>query len=175
MFKSDWLHGLVPIIAAFALLVPLPASAQGGADADTREVNAYKLTEAGLARYTQAARNVAQLAGQTPATCAEDDDDADSGDGKSIDQLVASLDANAKVRSAIQSAGMTTREYVVFGMAVFQAGMTAWALDQPGGKLPAGVGMDNVTFYRNHEAALRKLGEETKSADCADTGEDDSR
>lgn len=175
MIKANWLHGSLPIIAAFALMVPLPASAQTGADADTREVNAYKLTEAGLARYMQAARNVAQLAGQTPPACAEDEDDADSGNGKSIDQLVASLDANAKIRSAIQSTGMTTREYVVFGIAVFQAGMAAWALDQPGGKLPAGVGMDNVTFYRKHDAALRKLGEETKAAGCDDAGEDDSQ
>jgi hypothetical protein len=173
MLKSDRLHGLLPIIAASALLAPLPAGAQAGADADTREINAYKLTEAGLTHYAQAARNIAQLASQSPVACADDQDDADSGDGKSIGQMVASLDADTKVRSAIQSTGMSTREYVVFGMAVFQAGLAAWALDQPGGKLPAGVAMDNVTFYRKHEAALRTLGEETKSADCDDAGEDE--
>ena len=47
-------------------------------------------------------------------------------------------------------------------------GMAAWALAQPGGKLPAGVKMANVNFYRSHEAELAKLGELTKEAGCDD-------
>jgi hypothetical protein len=173
MFRKHWLHGLLPMIAASALVVLSPTGAEADANRDTSEVNAFRLTDAGLARYAQAARNVAQLGKQSSTSCAADEDDEDSGNGKSIDQMVASLDANAKIRSAIQSAGMTTREYVVFGMAVFQAGMTSWALDQPGGKLPPGMAMDNVTFYRKHDAAMRKLGEETKAADCGEAGEDE--
>jgi hypothetical protein len=63
---------------------------------------------------------------------------------------------------------MTTREFVVFSMSVFQAGMTDWAVSQPGAKLPSGVAMENVSFYRKHEAALKKLGESAKAADCDD-------
>jgi len=172
MFRRHWLHGLLPMIAASALVVLSPTGAGADANRDTSEVNAYRLTDAGLASYTQAARNITQVGKQSSTTCAADEDEGDSGNGKSIDQMVASLDANAKIRSAIQSAGMTTREYVVFGMAVFQAGMTSWALDQPGGKLPPGMGMENVTFYRKHDAAMRKLGESAKAADCDEEGEE---
>lgn len=169
MFKEQWRDGCLSTIAATALFVWLPAGAQSGADRDLQEISAYKLTEAGLARYTQATEKVAAVESSTPGRCADDEDD--DGNAKSIDQVVASLDANAKVRSAIQSTGMSSREYVVFAMAVFQAGMAAWALDQPGGKLPAGVQMGNVNFYRKHEAAMKKLGEASTAADC----EDDAR
>ncbi|MDQ1342472.1 MAG: hypothetical protein QG571_1090, partial [Pseudomonadota bacterium] len=81
-------------------------------------------------------------------------------------ESVARLDATDGVRKAITSAGLTTREYVVFSWAVMQAGLAAWALDQPGGKLPAGVSMDNVTFYRKHAAAMEELGAQTRAADC---------
>jgi len=43
--------------------------------------------------------------------------------------------------------------------------MAAWALEQPGCKVPSGVKMANVNFYRSHEAELKKLGE-NKQADC---------
>lgn len=171
MFIEHWRDGCLSTIAVAALFAWVPAGAQSGADRDLKEISAYKLTEAGLAKYTQAAQKVAEIEKSTPGRCSADEGDDDDGNGKSIDQVVASLDANAKVRSAIQSTGMSSREYVVFGMAVFQAGMAAWALDQPGGKLPAGVQMGNVTFYRQHEAAMKKLGESSTAAEC----EDDAR
>jgi len=40
------------------LLVPVAGRAQIMADADSREVMAYKLTEAGLGKYEQATRNL---------------------------------------------------------------------------------------------------------------------
>jgi len=76
------------------------------------------------------------------------------------------MDGVPEVKSALKSAGMTSREYLVFSWSVFQNGMAAWTLEQPGGKLPPGVKMANVTFYRAHEAELKKLGELTKQADC---------
>jgi hypothetical protein len=66
----------------------------------------------------------------------------------------------------MKSAGMSSREFFVFSMSLVQNAMAAWALDQPGGKLPPGAQMANVKFYRAHEAALKKLGEETKSGGC---------
>ena len=63
---------------------------------------------------------------------------------------------------------MAPREYVVFSMAVFQSGLASWALGQPGGKLPAGVSMDNVNFYRRHEAELTQLGAAKDTPSCDD-------
>jgi hypothetical protein len=66
---------------------------------------------------------------------------------------------------------MTTREFVVFTWSLFQTGMAAWALDQPGGTLPPGVSKANVDFYRAHEQALQKLGAQQGSDPCSDSGE----
>ncbi len=168
MQRNDGRLGALWIAAGCALLLALPAAAQNSGDRDTREINGYRLTDAALGKYTQAQARVAKLAQQSPGIC----DDADEDSAKSIDQLVAKLDATAGVRAAIQSAGMTTREYVIFSLAVFQAGMADWALSQPGAKLPAGVAMENATFYRQHQAAMKKMGETAKASECKD-GDDD--
>jgi hypothetical protein len=76
------------------------------------------------------------------------------------------MDAVPEVKSALKASGMTSREYLVFSWSVFQNGMAAWALDQPGGQLPPGVKKANVDFYRAHAAELTKLGKLTSQADC---------
>ena len=68
---------------------------------------------------------------------------------------------------------MTTREYMVFSMSLLQTGLAAWALEQPGGKLPPGVSKANVDFYKAHKAALEKLGAGSKDK-CDDSGDDRS-
>lgn len=164
MRKGHWQFGVLWAAAGFALLLSLPADAQSKADSDTREINAYRLTDAALAKYTQARHNVEAQAGKAAGNC----DQEDSDNGKSIDQMVAKLNATAGVRAAIQSAGMTPREFVVFSLSVFQAGMADWALSQPGGKLAPEVAMQNVTFYRKHQAEMKKIGESAKASECDD-------
>ena len=156
---------ILPAIAALALM--LPAFAQAQVDRDTQEISNYVLTDAGLARYKQAAQALGALRKQVSANC-DDDDDSNP---QSIDQLVAKFNSHAGAKAALQGAGMTTREYIVFSMSIFQTGMASWALSQPGGKLPPGVSMANVNFYRKNEAAMSKLG--VGSDDCgADDSED---
>jgi len=177
MFIGHRLRTALTATALLGLMLLLPLAARPDAGSDAREIDAYRLTEAGLAKYTQATRNLGPLAKQMSDDCDDGGDDSegeDDGDAKSIDESVARFDAIAGVRAAIQSTGLTTREYVVFTWSLFQSGMTAWALDQPGGKLPPNVSMDNVTFYREHEAALKQLGEETKPADCGDDEAEES-
>jgi hypothetical protein len=155
---------------AVALLVSATSFAVDSAARDTQEIASYVLTESGLAKYTQAVKNLGALARTMPADC------DDSEDAKSLDDMAARLNAVPGMQAAIKSAGLTTREYLVFTMSIFHNGMAAWALTQPGSKLPAGTSMANVNFYRAHEAAIKKLGELTKSAGCADDdrGGDDS-
>jgi hypothetical protein len=155
---------------AFALLAASVALADGQADRDSKEVSNYVLTEAGLAKYTQAAHSMKPLLDKSPEACKEDSESA-----KSLDQMAAKLNAVPGAKAAMQAAGISAREYMVFSMSLVQNAMAAWALDQPGGKLPPGVQMANVKFYRAHEAALKKLGEETKSGGCKeDDRQDDS-
>ena len=157
------LRGTLLCAIATAVLASAASVAENVADGDAREVASYVLTDAGLAKYTQAVRNLAPLAKRLSDACKADDN---SDEVRSLNDMVARFDAVPGVRAAIKSAGLTTREYFVFTFSVFQNGMVAWALDQPGGKLPPGTSMANVKFYRAHEAAIKKLAEQTKAADC---------
>ncbi len=152
------------------MLVAIVVFGLGGAslavaqDRDTQEVSRYVLTESGLAKFTQATQNIATV----PGACAQDDD---SDDLKSIDQMVAKMNSVPGAQAAIQSAGMTTREYVVFMFSMMQNGMAAWAVSQPGGKLPPGISQANVDFFKQHETAMAAIGE---GDPCGDDGDDDA-
>jgi hypothetical protein len=150
---------------AIALLVSATSFAWNLTDRDTQEIAHYVLTDAALAKYTQAIKNLSAPGRKMPGDC------DDSEEAKSLDDMVAHFNSFPGAQAAIKSAGLSTREYLVFTMSIFQNGMAAWALSQPGGKLPAGTSMANVTFYRAHEAAIKKLTAEIKATDCG-SGED---
>ena len=147
------------VACTLALLAPLVVWAQNLADRDAKEVADYVLTEPVLKKYTQAVRNLQPFTGQVPQDCEDENP-------KSLNDMATRMDGAPQVKSALKGAGMTSREYLLFTFSVFQNGMAAWALDQPGGALPPGVKMANVKFYRAHEAELKKLGELTTQAAC---------
>lgn len=150
---------LIFVAAALALAVPAAANEQ-----DKREISAYVLTESGLAKFKQATQNLAAA----PGACTREDQDDDS-NSQSIDQMVAKLNATPGAQAAIQSAGMTSREYVVFMFSMMEAGLSAWAVAQSG-KLPPGVQQANVDFYKQHEAQMAALGDQDP---CGNDEEDD--
>ena len=147
------------VASCFVALLGSPAWS-APPDPDTQEVSRYVLTEAGLAKYTAATQKLSKMATGRRAKC----DDSSS---SSLSQIVAKYDATPGAKSAIQSAGMTTREFVVFSFSLLQTGIAAWGLDQPGAKLPPGMSMENVKFYRAHKAAIDKLGTGKKD-ECGD-------
>jgi hypothetical protein len=155
-------NAMLAVTGAFTLtlLAPAVAGAQNFSDRDTNEFAGYVLTDAGLAKYTQAVRKLQPLKEQLAQDC-----DHDEGP-QSLNAVAAQMDEVPGVKSALKAAGMTSREYLLFSFSVFQNGMAAWALQQPGGTLPPGIKMANMKFYRAHEAELTKLGELTKQADC---------
>jgi hypothetical protein len=153
------------LIAVTSLALMLPALSQAQVDSDTQEINAYVLTDAGLAHYIKAIEALEPLTKNKSSECADDNDDSNP---QSIDQLAAKVDATPGAKAALQATGMTAREYVVFSMSLFQSGLASWGLEQPGGKLPPGVSIANVDFYRKNESALAKLGEAKKSDDCGE-------
>jgi secreted trypsin-like serine protease len=158
------------LLAVLALALMLPAPSQALTARDTQEINSYVLTDAGLARYVKAIKALGPIAKNMSNDC----DDEDDSDTQSIDQMVARVNSVAGAKAALQSAGMTPREYVIFTMSIFQTGIASWGLTQPGGKLPPGVSTANVNFYRKNEAAMTKLGESVQSDDCdAGDAEDD--
>jgi hypothetical protein len=144
-------------LACAALLAACAARAADLPDADMREIQSYMLTEAGLARYMQATRG---LKGIEIAEC---DDEPDVG---SIAQAAAKIDAVPAAKAAVKSAGMTSREYVVFAFALIETGFAAYALEAPGGNLPPGVNRTNVEFFQRHAGELQELAAETEDDGC---------
>ena len=148
-----------------ALILPVTATAD-----DEQEVKNYVLTDAGLAKYSQAARQLAKMdAGQTGAC----EDSADGDDAQSISDVVAKMDRHPAAKNAITSAGMITREYVVFSFALLQTGLAVWGADQSGGQAQ-GVSAANVAFYKRNEANLKKLETVTEPPSCEEEEDDGS-
>jgi hypothetical protein len=145
------------VVSAAVLAAPGIAAAS---DKDAREISSYVLTESGLAKFTQATQKLRAV----PGACAKDDDDSDT---QSLDQMEAKLNSVPGAQSAIQSAGMTTREYVVFMWSMLQSSMAAWAASQ-GGKLPPGMSQANVDFARKHEADMQALETSDPCDDATD-------
>jgi hypothetical protein len=158
MFKLTHLQSAFFAACAMALLASPFAAAQ---DRDTQEIVAYVLTDAALAKYIKATKNLAALPGSKPGDCDAGDD------SMSLAEMTAAFDGVPGVKAAIQSAGMTTREYVVFMWSLLHNGLAAWGISQPGGKLPAGTSKANVDFYKRHEAELQQL-ETVKQDDGCD-------
>lgn len=153
------------VVTSLALMPPALSQAQ--ADRDTQEINSYVLTDAGLACDTKATQTLGPLAKKACSDCGDDNP-------QTLDQMVATFNSMPGAKAAIQSAGMTTREYVVFSWSILQTGIAAWGLSKPGGKLPPGVSMANVNFYRRNEAALQELGELIKLTDCEENEAEES-
>ena len=137
--------------------VAAPARAHNLSEADARELRAYTLTEAVFDRYAQATRNLSRVRIQA---C-----DEPSG-VTSIDEAAAKLDAVPAARSALHSAGMTSREYVVFAFSVLQSGIAANALGEPGGVVPPDVPRENVDFYLDHAGEMQRLTDEAEGPAC---------
>lgn len=143
---------------AAALLLALPgARAETLPEADAREVRAYTFTADALARYVDATRRLSAI----PLECGAPEPDV-----ASLTEAAARIDAVPGAKAAVRSAGFTSREYVVFAFALIENAFAAYALEQPGGKLPAGISMENVEFLRKHAGVLERLANDTEVAGC---------
>jgi hypothetical protein len=155
---------------ALALLAASPAApAITAANADTAEVGAYRLTDAALARYLQATQ---ALRAAKFKTCQSGDDADDDDESESIAETAAKIDAVPAAKAALQSAGISSHEYVVFTFSMLQNAMASQLMKTPGAKLPPGINPANVEFIRKHEADMQALAKGGDEADAA-CGEDD--
>jgi hypothetical protein len=153
----------IPRLLAVATAAVTCLAAPLGAQSDEETLARYRLTEAALAKFTQASRNFIAVAKADSQALGEEDEGETS---KSIAEVAALYDRHPALKRAIASAGMTTREYVTFVMSMFQAGMAAWLVEQQGGKfdnVPAGTPHENIRFYQQHRAELERIGEELKA------------
>ena len=148
------------VVVSALLLLPA-ARAETLPDADTREVRAYTLTETALGKYVEATRTLSAI----PLDCSADEPEVGS-----LTDAAARIDAVPGAKAVVKSAGLTSREYVVFAFSLIENAYASFALDQPGGKLPPGVSMSNVEFLRAHAGVIEQLANETEIAGCAEDG-----
>jgi hypothetical protein len=142
------------IILAAACLLPLGAVAQDAAE--LREIKGLALSEPGLAKYLQATRNIRALpVGDCDLTSK----------AMSVAEMESKIEAAPGAAAAIRSAGMSPREYVVFGLAVAHNSMAAYGARQGGG-IPAGTSPENVKFYQQHEGEIMKIAQLPQKGGC---------
>jgi hypothetical protein len=155
--------GLLHALAAAATLLVAPhVRAQALPEADQREVRAYSFTEAALARYVDATRRLAII----PLDCGAEEPPVGS-----LTEAAAKIDAVPGATAAVAAAGLTSRQYVVFAFALIENAFAAFELEQPGGRLPAGISMSNIEFLREHSAVIERLANDTDVAACEEGGD----
>jgi hypothetical protein len=150
------------LVVAIAAVSLVPASLCAQSDEET--LARYRLTESAYAKYLQASRNMIAAWKADPAAFKEEEED--EADNPTIADLAAQYDAHPAAKRAITSAGLTSREFVTFTFAMFQAAMAAGVIKEMNGKLenvPAGTQRDNVLFYQRHEAELQRLTAEMQA------------
>lgn len=126
-------------------LQPVPASH----DTAIREIDRFALTTDGLQRLAAAKRNVSALYTRDPGV------DARMRGGiapKNLDEMVARIEGEPGMRSALQQAGLSARDYMI-SMVALQQAVKGYQLKQSG-KLDASrvppVVMANINFVGAH-------------------------
>lgn len=166
----------LPALAAAALLFALLPSA-GAAQAITKaDVEKYRLTMANVERLLVVARNMKALendpelqkwAAQNAAEESRDEDDESSADeAAGLTKMAATLGKQPKVRQAVQSAGISPRDYALTTYALLLSSIPVAGEKQfgkpidPKGLSPAMVA--NIELVRANWTRINAMGEEMK-------------
>lgn len=154
---------LVFVVAAAAAVALLSAPARAQSAADDQALARYRLSEATMAKFIAASRAMAAASRAHRDTAANDADDDENQKDPTIAEIAAFYDSQPDARRALARANLTSREYVIFMLALFQAGMAAWLVEEHGwDKLPPEIARENVVFYQRHKAQLDSLTAELR-------------
>ena len=150
---------LVLVFALLAAVCGEQARSATSGDADLRELSRYQLTMADVRKFAAANANLAKH-----PKVEQGDDDAeaeDEGDNESLDEMAARIESNPVARKAVEAAGLSARQYVVITMALFQASLAQYAVDQGAdpGKVAGETGVNpaNIRFVKEHKAELEQM------------------
>ncbi len=156
--------GALCVLLILPLLFGERAAAQ---DADAATLAAYRLTDEGLAKFSQATRNLGAAVAADPAL--EERMDEKAKDDATIAETAAIYDSEPAVREAVEDADLTSSEYVTFVYSLAQAAMGAWTMQQYGeDKLPPGIPRENVDFYLANSDRIAALSKEMQALDKDD-------
>lgn len=128
-----------------------------GDDQLSREVQNYRLSMQRIEQFAQAVRNVRELT-RTDADLRQRMEELGGQEDRSPMEVASAMQQEPRLRSAIESAGLSVREYILVTLAFSQAAM-AHEFQRQGfmQELPPGIPPENVAFIREHEEQLRPL------------------
>ncbi|MBW3571298.1 MAG: hypothetical protein KY467_09340 [Gemmatimonadetes bacterium] len=122
----------------------------------------YRLTSANLDKFLAATNALKAL--EDEDIDIEDHIDMDDPEDIDIGEIAAAFDNEPRIKRAINSAGMTSRDYVTFLFAMMQA-MFGSVMVQMGGEqalndMPDGVLKENIRFFTANQARFEALGDD---------------
>ena len=135
---------------------PVNGSSQG--DADLTEVSDYELSMDDVQRWYAAQRNLFTYVKAHPEAAKVLESNSDE---FSLDDLESRLEAAPGARSAIEDAGLSTRDYGVILMSIFQSGFAQAAIDAGADReqilADAKVNPANLAFMKEHGAEINRM------------------
>lgn len=168
MIRSVLVSGLILGLACQADDTPAadsqaPATSQSAAvqrtaEDDLADVTNYKLSMDKVDKYFEAQKNMAvKVKDMTPA---EQQALNMGSSNASLDEIARNMDRSPVIKSAVEDAGLSTREYATLTMAIVQSAMASSVLqmrpndNQDSLAREMKASMDNIRFMREHEAEL---------------------
>lgn len=144
------------------------ADAPASSGDDATDIAEYELSMDRMDRMYAAQRNMAlAMRDMTPAE-REAMENTDMANG-SLDEFARGIEANPKIREALEDAGMEPREYATATMAMVSAAMAASVLEmrpndnQDSLAREMNANMDNIRFLRENEAELARKQQELEA------------
>lgn len=138
-------------------------STDATAKADARAMESYRLTPAVLGKLAKVQDNMYAMLKADPSLvkkyAKQKDESNEEDQPQTIDAMAKKLDEIPELKRAITKSGMTTREYMLASLAMFQAMMASAVMEMPGAdksKVPATV-KTNVAFLKAHKAEMDRL------------------
>lgn len=121
-----------------------------------RDATQLKLTEENFRRFVQASESLAVLRARDPQVRQLAERDLSGAGSTEEDAGLKLLESNDAASAAIQSAGISVRDYYVMAIAIAAA---ARYMDTPDAAPPTPVSEDNAEFLRSHQTELARVRE----------------
>jgi len=135
---------------------------------DITDVSKYHLTMEGMDKYFQAQRNVA-LAMKDLSPAEREAAGMHSGADATINDMVAQVERNPTVITAIRKAGLSPREYILITVSYMQSAMAAAVMKmQPKANQDSlaremKANLENIRFITDNEAELSRKAAELEA------------
>ena len=143
------------------------ATSSQSVDEELEDLSKFRLSMDKIDRYIAVQRNIAQRAAAMSPEEREamkeklGDEDNDNANA-SLDDMTQNIAGHPLLNAAVREAGLSPREFTMITMSMFQSAMAASVLkmrpndNQDSLAREMKVNLDNIRFYREHEAEIAR-------------------